>query len=88
MLAVQRAKYAEGDQAFDNDVRIENDDFNHEPLRRFRQVLLAILAVLKIYHLDINSNARRVEAPTLETTLHRTFGGLSICQTVSIPNCL
>ncbi len=73
MLAVHGAKNADSDEEFHDDVRIEDDHFYHKPQSHLGHISLAKAAILKIDDLDIDTNTRGVETPTLKATIHGPF---------------
>ena len=65
----QETTYETASEALGEQVPVEYDDFDHEPLVHVRQPLPALLLIPEISNLHIDIYARSVAAPTLETAL-------------------
>jgi hypothetical protein len=63
--------YEESDPGheFNEDVRVEDDHFNHEPAGGLREQVTAGETVLEVDYLHIDIHGGRVTAPALKATL-------------------
>ena len=78
MLTVHGAKDAQGNQAFNDNVRIKDYYLDHKPKGHLRHLDLALGSILEINYLDVYAHTCCVQTPTLKTTLHGALGSLSI----------
>lgn len=87
MLTVHGPEDAQGHQAFNDDIRIKDDNLDHQPKGHLRQLGFTLLSILEINYLDVYTHTCCIQTPTLKTTLHGALRSLSIFETISIPYC-